>query len=589
MNQVVSRKRVADHGEVYTREREVKAVLPEGKTVKGRTLAWLNGPLLADDPAAAWNGLLKARGLTESDPFFAPRLADLPDPFAMQDMDKAAERVAAAMSNGEKIHIFGDFDADGVNGTAILVQALRAAGVDVSFSIPHRADDGHGIGVKPVCAAVDAGVKLGISVDTGTTCFDACAEARANGFDLIVSDHHLPEETLPDAFALLNPARTDCGFAERKLCGTGVAFFLLMAVWKKLAASTNPSNARPDFDLRVLLDRVAVATIADVMDIVGVNRILVYHGLQRLNTKPSVGMQALLAVAKIKKAVTAETIGFYLAPRINAAGRLQHGESAMRLLSTHDGDEAMTLARELDEMNKQRRMVEAEVFKQAELALGDSEILAVYDKRWHAGVVGLAAGRLARKHGKPAAVGFVTADGAVRVSLRGTPGFHVGNILNACSDHLEGFGGHAGAGGGTIRAGQWDAFSTAFAQAIGEQAANADDHLLQSIDGVLGLACMHIGLAERLSRFEPFGRGNPACLWLIKDIQIADRRDLKGGVTRLKLTDGSRWLDGIVFGANGMGDAIAPGLTVSVLGELQKDAYRGNGAVQFVVKDVMVL
>jgi len=558
-------------------------MLPEGKTVKGRTLAWLNGPLTADDPAAAWNGLLAARGLTEADPFFAPRLADLPDPFGMQDMEKAADRVAAAILAGEKIHIFGDFDADGVNGTAILLEALRAVGADVSFSIPHRADEGHGIGVEPVRKAVASGMRLGISVDTGTTCFDACIEAKSHGFDLIVSDHHLPEGSLPDAFALLNPARTDCGFAERKLCGTGVAFFLLMAVWKKLAQS----DSRPDFDLRQLLDRVAVATIADVMDIVGVNRILVYHGLQHLNTKPSVGMQALLAVAKIKKAVTAETISFYLAPRINAAGRLQHGESAMCLLSTQNADEALQLARELDEINKQRRLVEAEVYKQAELVLGDSEVLAVYDKRWHAGVVGLAAGRLARKHGKPAAVGFVTPDGAVRVSLRGTPGFHIGNLLNACSDFLEGFGGHAGAGGGTIRAGQWDAFSIAFGKAIGEQAANADDHLLQAIDGILALGCMHIGLAERLARFEPLGRGNPACTWLLKDMQIADRRDLKGGVVRLKLTDGSHWLDGIVFRSGSLGDTIEPGLTVSLIGQLQKDDWRGNGAVQFVVEDVI--
>ncbi len=558
-------------------------MLPEGKTVKGHTLAWRHGPLQADDPAIAWERLLECRGMQESDPFFAPRLADLPDPFAMMDMDKAATRVAAAIADGEKIHIFGDFDADGVNGTAILLEALLAAGAIVSSSIPHRGDDGHGIGVEPVRAATAAGAKLGISVDTGTTCFDACTEAKTQGFDLIVSDHHLPEQTLPDAFALLNPARADCGFAGRKLCGTGVAFFLLMAVWKKLAES----DARPDFDLRQLLDRVAVATIADVMDIVGVNRILVYHGLQRLNSKPSTGMQALLTVAKIKKTVSAETIGFYLAPRINAAGRLQHGEAAMRLLSTRDADEALMLARTLDETNKQRRTVEAEVFKQAELILGDADVLAVYDKRWHAGVVGLVAGRLARKHGRPAAVGFVTPDGAVRVSLRGTPGFHVGNLLNACSAYLEGFGGHAGAGGGTVKSGQWDAFTDAFAKTILEQAATADDHKLKAIDGILGMGCMHIGLAERLTRFEPLGRGNPACLWLLKDVQIADRRDLKGGVTRLKLTDGSRWLDGIVFGASGMGDAIEPGLTVSLIGQLQKDDWRGNGAVQFVVEDVI--
>jgi len=389
---------------------------------------------------------------------------------------------------------------------------------------------------------------------------------------------------LPNAFALLNPARADCGFADRKMCGTGVAFFLLMAVWKKLTEK----NARPAFDLRLLLDRVAVATIADVMDLVGVNRVLVYHGLQRLNTQPSVGMKALMNVAKVKKAVTSETIGFYLAPRINAAGRLQHGEAAMRLLSTHDADEAAMLAEELDATNKERRKVEMEVFKQAELILGDSDILAVYDQRWHAGVVGLVAGRLARKHGKPAAVGFVTPDGGVRVSLRGMPGFHIGKLLNACAEHLQGFGGHAGAGGGGIKAGQWDAFKQTFAAAIADQATHAADHLSLAIDGVLGLGCMHIGLADRLARFEPLGRGNVACTWLLKDVHIADRRDLKGGVVRLKLTDGKHWIDAIVFGAGALNDDIQVGLTVSVIGQLQRDDYRGNGAVQFVLEDVVL-
>ncbi|MBL4775605.1 MAG: single-stranded-DNA-specific exonuclease RecJ [Mariprofundus sp.] len=558
-------------------------ILPAGRTARGRSLQWRHGALLAENPAEAWNGLLEARDLKESDAFFSPRLSDLPDPITMMDMDKAATRVVAAIRDAEKIHIFGDFDADGVNGTAILIEALSATGADVSFSIPHRADEGHGIGVLPVRQAVADGANLGLSVDTGTTCFEACDAAYELDFDLIVSDHHLPETSLPNAFALLNPARADCGFADRKLCGTGVAFFLLMAVWKKLSEI----NERPAFDLRLLLDRVAVATIADVMDLVGVNRVLVYHGLQRLNTQPSIGMQALMTVAKVKKTVTSETIGFYLAPRINAAGRLQHGEAAMRLLSTHDSDEAAMLAEELDATNKERRKVELEAFKQAELILGDGDVLAVYDQRWHAGVVGLVAGRLARKHGKPAAVGFVAPDGGVRVSLRGMPGFHIGKLLNDCSEHLEGFGGHAGAGGGGIKTDQWDGFKQRFAAAIEAQSTQAEDHLTQAIDGVLGLACMHIGLADRLARFEPLGRANPACTWLLKDVQIADRRDLKGGVVRLKLTDGSRWIDGIVFGAGAINDDIQAGLTVSVIGQLQKDDYRGNGAVQFVVEDVI--
>jgi len=559
-------------------------MLPERRTVKGRKLVWRNSSLVAGDPVSAWDGLLTARGLTEANPFFSPKLADLPDPFAMTDMATAAVRVADAVVSGESIHIFGDFDADGVNGTAILVESLKAAGASVSFSIPHRAVDGHGIGVEAVQMAVQAGCHLGLSVDTGTSCFEACAEARRCGFDLIVSDHHLPESELPVAFALLNPARADCGFADRQLCGTGVAFFLLMAVWKRLAER----GVRPGFDLRSLLDRVAVATVADVMNLVGVNRILVYHGLQRLNTQPSTGMAALMQIAKIKKAVTTETIGFYLAPRINAAGRMSHGESAMRMLSTGDAKEAARLARELDIANKERRQVEAEVFKQAEARLIGSDALVAYDQSWHAGVVGLAAGRLARKHGKPAAVGFVTPDGRIRVSLRGGPGFHIGKLLNACREHLEGFGGRAGAGGGTVKSAGWSEFTAAFARAAINQAEYVSDHLSQPIDGMVELGAMHIGLAERLACFEPLGKGNPACTWLLNDVHIADRRDLKGGVVRLKLTDdASRWIDAIVFGANGMNDAIQSGMTVSLIGQLQRDEWRGNGAVQFVVEDVL--
>jgi single-stranded-DNA-specific exonuclease len=559
-------------------------MLPEGRTLRGRRLVWRTAELAADDPLAAWQGLLAARKLNEADAFFSPRLTDLPDPFDMQDMDRAANRLAAAIREAEPIHVFGDFDADGVNGTAILVEALRAAGAPVSFSIPHRADDGHGIGVEAVQEAAGRGIRVGISVDTGTSCMDACAAARDAGMNLMVTDHHLPEEQLPPAFALLNPARDDCGFADRKLCGTGVAFFLLMATWKRLSDKGN----RPDFDLRNLLDRVAVATVADVMDLVGVNRILVYHGLQRLNSEPSVGMRALLDVARVQKAVSAETIGFHLAPRINAAGRMQHGESAMRLLSTQDAAEATALAAELDEANRIRRQVEADVTKQAEARLAGSDILAVYDESWHAGVVGLAAGRLARKHGRPAAVGFVTPDGRIRVSLRGTAGFHIGDLLNACGAHLDGFGGHAGAGGGTVRNGAWDGFVAEFARVVEEQAKAAEDHRLLEVDGVLGLGAMHAGLAERLARFEPLGRGNPACTWLLENVHIADRRDMKGGVSRLKVGDGTNWLDCIIFGANGFATDLQPGSSASLIGQLQKDDWRGGDAVQFVVEDALL-
>jgi len=552
-------------------------------TLRGKALAWQHEALQAREPLAAWQGVLAARGLHETDAYFSPKLSDLPDPFGMQDMDKAASRICAAILAAECIHVFGDFDCDGVSGTAVLVEALQAAGARVSYSIPHRSDDGHGIGAEAVREAVQRGVHLGLSVDTGTTCFEACEVAQALSFDLIVSDHHLPEATLPKAFALLNPAREDCGFAERKLCGTGVAFFLLMAVWKKLDAQ----GKRPNYDLRCLLDRVAVATIADVMDLVGVNRVLVYHGLQRLNQQACVGMQALMKVARVKSKVTAETIGFHLAPRINAAGRMRHGEDAMRLLACTDVAEAEQLAKLLDETNKQRRKVEVEAFKQVEKMLNGADVLAVYHQDWHAGVVGLAAGRLARKHGKPAAVGFVAPDGRVRVSLRGVAGFHIGDLLNACSACLEGFGGHAGAGGGTVRDGAWSAFVEAFGKAVESQANGKTRAAEYAITGVLALSALHAGLAERLQRFEPIGRGNPACSWLLNDVHIAERKDLKAGVMRLVLSDGHVYVPAIVFGGSVLSDALQVGSVVGVLGQLQLDDWRGHGAIQFVIEDVI--
>lgn len=567
--------------------------IQEKTTCRGKKLTWRHAPLLAHDPLSAWQGLLQARGLQESDAFFAPALSDLPDPFLMQDMEKAASRLSRAVIDKEAIHVFGDFDCDGVSGTSILVEALRAAGALVTYSIPHRAEDGHGIGVEAVRQAYAAGVHLGLSVDTGTTCLEACAVASQLGFDLMITDHHLPDAILPNAYALLNPARDDCGFANRLLCGTGVAFFLLIATWKKLS----DQHLRPDYDLKQLLDRVAMATVADVMKLCGVNRVLVHFGLQQLRTAPSIGMAALLEVGKIKKnRMNCETIGFHLAPRINAAGRMAHGEDAMALLSSQDKDEALLLAQRLDVLNKERRKVEADTYQEAitklnqPITLADNNVvLAVYDQAWHAGVVGLVAGRLAREYNRPAAVGFVDGQNNVRVSLRGRPGFHIGELLHACSDVLLGFGGHAGAGGGTIKAGCWQDFVRSFAQAISQQQQAGLFTNAEAIDGVLTMPALHIGLASRLQRFEPIGQGNPACVWVLREVHIVDVRKLSGGVVRLQLSDGQMFAQAVVFGGGIFEQDLQVGVIVSLLGSLKPDDFRGGDAVQFVVQDVLRL
>jgi len=556
-------------------------------TKKGHTLGWRHQPLIADNPLDAWQGLLNSRGLHEQDDFFSPSLTNFPNPFDMKDMDKAATRLVKAIQNKEKVHVFGDFDCDGVSGTSILVDALRSTGIEVSYSIPHRADDGHGIGVEAVREAAQAGVHLGLSVDTGTTCLDACDEANKLEFDLIVTDHHLPDEVLPTAFALLNPARKDCGFADGVLCGTGVAFFLLMAIWKKMSDKGN----RPSFDLKQLLDRVAMATVADVMKLQGVNRVLVSYGLKQLRTKPSVGMSALLDSAKINRSrISVETIGFYLAPRINAAGRLAHGEEAMALLCCTKADEANELANGLDDLNIERRKIETDTFKQACRRLGNIEgntPLVLYDESWHAGVVGLVAGRLARQHGRPAAVGFIEGSGEIRVSLRGVRGFHIGNLLHACSEHLTGFGGHAGAGGGSIKKGAWPEFVNQFQKQVELQSQNTSLQPSMLIDGVLNIEATHFGLASRLKKFEPIGQGNPACVWILRDVTVTDIQKLRGGVCRLTLSDGQRFLQGVLFKGALLLEGLVVGECVSLIGQLKMDDFRGGQAIQFIVDDIV--
>ena len=275
---------------------------------------------------------------------------------------------------------------------------------------------------------------------------------------------------------------------------------------------------------------------------------------------------------------------------------MAHGEEAMALLSCQDADEALRLAKGLDVFNKERRKVEADTFKEAVSKLKnpiiDDEInavLAVYDESWHAGVVGLVAGRLAREYNRPAAVGFVDGQNNVRVSLRGRPGFHIGELLHACSDVLLGFGGHAGAGGGTIKAGYWQDFVSSFEQAINHQQQSGLFANAVVIDGVLTMPALHIGLASRLQRFEPIGQGNPPCVWILHEVHIVDVRKLSGGVVRLQLSDGQMFAQAVVFGGGIFEQDLQVGVIVSLLGSLQPDVFRGGDAVQFVVEDVLRL
>jgi len=568
-------------------------------TARGQPLAWQHGrSFIAGlatqtmrEPMAAWQQLLRNRNLEDNPHWFAPQLAHLPDPLQMVDAEKAAQRLIAALDAKEKLHIFGDFDADGVNATTVLVEGLTAAGFKVSWEVPHRSQQGHGIAIDSVRRQAEAGCKLGISCDTGITCFASAAEATALGMDLIITDHHLPEPCgdtlLPDAFAILNPARADCGFADRKLCGCGVAFYLLLALWKLLRAD----GRAPQYDLKQLLDRVAVATIADMMDLVGINRILVFHGLIRLQQQPCPGMAALLNISGWdgSKSMRVETVSFQIAPRINAAGRMQHGDLAVRLLLSNNAIEAAEMATEMDAFNKQRREVESAIHKQAASRLKTGGVLAAYDADWHPGVVGLVAGKLARKAHQPAAIGYIDHDEQIHLSLRGVTGFHIQQLLVSCRDLLDRFGGHAGAGGCALPRANWGKFLQHFSDAISQQlAASETTKPALTIDLALTIGASHVALADRIARFEPIGKGNPPCRLLLRECEIRSVREVRGGALSMWLASPEGMLSAIAFRPGPLVEMLTEGNRLALIGALTRNDWNGNEKAQFIVEDAWI-
>ncbi len=531
--------------------------------------------------AEAWQQLLRARGLAPDSRFFRPRLADLPDPAGLRDALRAAERIADAVVRGEPIHVFGDFDCDGVAGTALLVQALMDLGARVSWSVPDRSADGHGIPTEAVLEAVASGARVGIAVDTGSAAHEAAQAASSSGMDLIVCDHHAVSD-LPRVYALVNPARDDCGFADRVLCGTGVAFFVLMAVVRLLREKGHDSAQA--LDLRPLLPLVALATVADVMPLVGVNRILVARGLVWARHVRPVGVAALAASARRPiGALTSEDLAFYLAPRINAAGRMRDGAEAVRLLLARDPEQAKRLAAKLEADNRRRQKVQAEVARAAARRLG-GEGLAVCDPAWHLGVIGLAAGSLARARGVPIAIGSGDPKATVRVSVRAPSGWDVHALLTDCAPTLESYGGHAGAGGGVVRAGMWEAFAERFQAAVRAQRARWQPPAWE-VDGRLTGAAITLQLAEQVSLLEPTGHGNPPARWLLVGEPIVARQALARGAMRMRL--GAARVEAVAFSASSWEEALVPGAAPRLVGRVERNTWGGVPRVQFVVEDVI--
>ncbi len=532
------------------------------------------------------------RGLSEpasAAAFLEPRLKSLADPFLLPNMDAAVERLWRARTRAEPLVIFGDYDVDGVTSTALLIEVLRALGWQVESYLPHRMDEGYGLSRDGVenCLQKFPKTTLLLAVDCGSTAVESIACLRARGVEVLVLDHHQPSDPAPDVVALVNPQLSVDG-RFRELCSAGLAFKLAHALVKRGREESLPGFA--DFDLRSLLDLVALGTVADLVPLTGENRILVPAGLERLCKTDRPGLIALKKVAEVNGAVGAYEVGFQLGPRLNAAGRMENAEAALRLILAEAEADAEPLAAELNTRNRERQEVERGI---AEKAIG--AVRARFDAArdyvivegqllWHIGVVGIVASRVLREFYRPTLI--LGGDNAeFRGSGRSIEGFDLAAALRECDDLLVRHGGHAMAAGVTVQPDKVDALRDRL-NAIARRTLRPDQ--LQPplrLDAETNLADITLDAVQELARLEPFGQGNPAVQLVVRGLRCSRppfRMGKEKQHAKLFVTDGSANAEAVFWS---VGKAALPDGSFDLAAVPQINEYNGRQSVQLKVLD----
>lgn len=532
--------------------------------------------------------LLIQRGVEtfeEARTFFRPSLDELHNPYLMKDMDKAVARIEKAIANGENILVFGDYDVDGTTAVSLVSSYLKSYYPNVATYIPDRYDEGYGISYKGIDFADDNGFSLIIALDCGIKSIDHVAYAKAKNIDFIICDHHRPGNQLPNAVAVLDPKRNDCSYPYDELCGCGIGFKLIQA----LGQNRNQTIA----DLVLYLDLVATAIGADIVPITGENRILAKFGLDVINSEPRPGIKALIQNVK-KKVLTITDVVFIIAPRINAAGRIKHGNEAVSLLTEYDIDQAEQFASEIEQYNTDRRALDKQITVEALAQITENEetnrfTTVVYQEDWHKGVIGIVASRLTETYYRPTLV-FTKSGDKLAASARSVKNFDVYNALEACAEHLEQFGGHMYAAGMTLKEENYLNFKNAFEKTV--QATIPPELLLPeiSIDAEIDFADISPKLIRILSQFEPFGPQNMAPVFLTKNVKDTGyAKPIGKDNEHLKLFVKQNGSQG--FGA--MGFNLGNKLLLSknhkpfeMVYHLDENEYNGNVTVQFRLKDL---
>jgi len=468
--------------------------------------------------------VLVRRGLTDAaaaQDFLSARLNSLPDPALLPDLIPAVQRLDAAVRKGEKIGVHGDYDVDGISGTALLVESLRLFGAEVEYHIPLRMQDGYGLSGDALRRAAASGCRLVLTVDCGVSALAEAQMAKELGLDLIITDHHQPPATLPECLALVNPHLAGNQFPWPDLAGVGVAFFLLLGLRRQLRESGWFAQ-RPEPDLRQSLDLVALGTIADMVPLGGINRVLVRYGLQLLDQSQRPGIVALKKVAAVSK-VSCGTVGFRLAPRLNAAGRLEDAALGVQLLLGEGDGSLHELASHLDCCNRERQQIEEQTLNQAIAAVesgqGGDFSLVLASEGWHAGVIGIVASRLVERYHRPTVM-IALEDGVGKGSARSIRGFHLFEALQQAAANLKSFGGHAAAAGLSLPAENLDGFRRDFEQVAAASLSPEDLLPLIEYDGEVKLNELSLPLVRQLVELAPFGIGNPQPVFVARRLQV---------------------------------------------------------------------
>ena len=479
-----------------------------------KSIDQLSEALGVDDLVAQ---LLLQRGITnyeEAKAFFRPELSHLHDPFLMKDMDKAVQRIEQAMSKGENILVYGDYDVDGTTSVALMSSFLMESYPNVATYIPDRYGEGYGISFQGIDFAADNDIGLMIALDCGIKAIDQIKYAKEKGIDVIVCDHHRPGPALPDAVAVLDPKQEDCKYPYKELCGCGVGFKLIQAIASKQGKTID--------DLIPYLDLVATAIAADIVPITGENRVLAHYGLQVINDNPRIGIKALIDQTK-KRELTITDVVFIIAPRINAAGRMKHGQHAVNLLAETDWPTAKQFASEIELFNTERRSLDQEITQEALIQIQENQeeekfTSVVYNEHWHKGVIGIVASRLTETYYRPTLV-FTKSGDKLAASARSVKGFDIYNALEGCSDCLEQFGGHMYAAGLTLLEEQYEAFKNQFEKVVSE---TIDPKLLQpeiTVDAKIQMHQITPKLMRILKQFAPFGPGNMTPIFIAEGLK----------------------------------------------------------------------